>query len=52
MVPLLAYRREIRAISEWPFDLGSATRFGLILVIPPLTWIGAALVERLLDAFL
>ena len=47
--PLLAYRREINAIPEWPFDLGVVTRLGLYLIIVPLTWIGAALIENLVD---
>jgi len=47
--PLLNYRREIAGVSTWPFDMGALTRLGLYLVIPPLTWIGAALIEKLLD---
>ena len=49
--PLIRYRREILDVSEWPFDLGTMTRLGLYLIIPPLTWVGAALIERLIDAF-
>ena len=51
LVPLLNYRREIVTTSEWPFDLGIMTRFGLYLVIVPLTWIGAALIENIVDVF-
>jgi len=36
-------------VSEWPFDVGVITRLGLYLIIPPLTWIGAVLIERLVD---
>lgn len=50
LAPLLAYRREIQDVSEWPFDLGTMTRLGLYLIIPPLTWVGAALIERVVDA--
>lgn len=50
--PLLAYRREIQSVSEWPFDLGVMTRLALYLVIPPLTWVGAALIENMVDTFL
>jgi len=50
--PLLIYRREIDSVPEWPFDLGIVTRLGLYLVIVPLTWIGAALIEILVDVFL
>ncbi len=51
LAPLLSYRREILEVSEWPFDLGIMARLGLYLIIPPLTWVGAALIERLVDAF-
>jgi hypothetical protein len=50
LAPLLSYRREILDVSEWPFDLGTMTRLGLYLIIPPLTWVGAALIERVVDA--
>jgi hypothetical protein len=49
---LLAYRREINGVSEWPFDLGAMSRLGLYLIIPPLTWVGAALIENLVDTLL
>ena len=52
LAPLLAYRREIHATAEWPFDLNLLTRLGLYLVIVPLTWIGAALIENLVDVFI
>jgi hypothetical protein len=52
LLPLLNYRREIIQISSWPFDLGNITRFALYLIIPPLTWVGAALIENMVDAFL
>ena len=51
LTALLAYRREINQVSTWPFDLGSMTRLSLYLVIVPLTWAGAALIERLVDVF-
>jgi hypothetical protein len=52
LTPLLTYRREVAQTSEWPFDVGVMTRLGLYLVIPPLTWVGAALIEQLVDVFL
>ncbi len=51
LAPLLAYRRELREIHEWPYDLGAMTRFGIYLIIVPLTWIGAALIENVVDLF-
>jgi hypothetical protein len=49
---LLLYRREIREVSEWPFDMPALTRLGLYLILPLLTWVGAALIENLVDALL
>lgn len=52
LAPLLTYRRELLDVPEWPFDLGVVTRFALYLIIPPLTWVGAALIENLVDTLL
>lgn len=52
LAPLLAYRREILLVSEWPFDVGVVARLGLYLIIPPLTWVGAALIENVVESFL
>jgi len=49
---LLSYRREITQVSTWPFDMGNITRLILYLIIVPLTWAGAALIENLVDALL
>lgn len=49
---LLDYRREARAIREWPIDLQNTARFLLYVIIPPVTWIAAALIERVVDAML
>ncbi len=49
---LLSYRREIASVHEWPFDLGAVSRLGLYLIIPPLTWVGAALIENLVEKIL
>ncbi len=49
LAPLLAYRREIAAINEWPLGGGSLMRFSVYLFIVPLTWVGAALIEILVD---
>ncbi|MCB1687178.1 MAG: hypothetical protein KDI33_01755 [Halioglobus sp.] len=50
--PLLAYRREITQLSTWPFTMGSMTTLAFYLIIPPLTWAGAALIENLVDFLL
>lgn len=52
LAPLLTYRREVALMSEWPFDVNVVARLGLYLIIPPLTWVGAALIEHLVETFL
>ncbi|MCP4005771.1 MAG: hypothetical protein GY725_16395 [bacterium] len=49
---LLAYRDFIISVREWPFDAPAIRRFGLYLAIPLTSWLGGALVERLLFAAL
>lgn len=46
---LLLYRREIRRVSEWPFDVPALTRLAFYLILPPLTWVAAALIENVVD---
>lgn len=50
--PLLVYRNEILGVPEWPFDTSVVGRLAFYLIIPPLTWIGAALIEILVDTAL
>ncbi|MFB0932666.1 MAG: hypothetical protein QMB60_00780, partial [Pseudomonadales bacterium] len=52
IIPLLSYQRELNQMSTWPIDMGSMSRLSLYLIIPPLTWVGAALIENLVDGFL
>jgi len=49
LLPLLNYRREIAQHSTWPFDIGNLTTLLFYLIIPPLTWVGAALIENLVN---
>lgn len=49
---LLNYRREITRVSTWPFDISNITRLVLYLIIVPLTWAGAALIENLVNYLL
>ena len=49
---LLTYRRELEECATWPFDVGNFSRLALYLIIPPLTWVAAALIENLVDAVL
>jgi hypothetical protein len=52
ITPLLTYRREITDVSTWPIDLGNVTRFSFYLVLVPLTWVAATLIENMVDAVL
>ena len=47
---LLAWEARIASVSEWPIDAGSFRLTGLYLLIPLLSWVGGALVERVVDA--
>ena len=49
---LLLYRREIRQLSEWPFDVPALTRLAFYLVLPPLTWVAAALIENVVNTLI
>lgn len=52
LVDLLAYRREVAAVREWPFDTPVVSRFALYVILPPASWVAAALVERFVDQFM
>jgi hypothetical protein len=49
---LLAYVNQVESVREWPFDAPTLTRFFLYVAIPLGSWVGGALVERLLGAAL
>jgi hypothetical protein len=46
---LLDFRDHIQRVPDWPVDVGAVSRLLLYLIIPPLTWVGAALIENLVD---
>lgn len=46
---LSAHIERLRGLSNWPVDLRLATRIFAYVIIPPLAWVGAALVENLID---
>ena len=46
---LLTLRARIAAVPTWPLGLAGARRFALYVILPPLTWAAAALVERWID---
>ena len=46
----LALERRVMEISEWPFDAGSYGRVSLYVLLGLGSWVGAALVERMLES--
>ena len=52
LADLIAYEARIESVREWPFDTSTPSRFGLFLLIPLVSWIGGALVERVVNAAL
>jgi hypothetical protein len=49
---LLQRRDRIKAIPTWPLDIAIWRRLFFYVLIPPLAWSGAALVEMVIDKFL
>jgi hypothetical protein len=49
---LLAWEARVEGTSEWPFDTPTLLRFAFLLLVPLGSWLGGALVERLVDAFM
>jgi hypothetical protein len=52
LADLLAYRSFVEGLREWPLDAPTLTRFVLYVGIPVGSWLGGALVERVVDAIL
>ena len=49
---LVAHRDRVQGIHTWPLDLRLIIRVLFYLVLPPLAWVGAALVENVVERFL
>ncbi len=49
---LIARREQVQHTRTWPMDISIFSRFLFYVFIPPLAWLGAALVEVMLDSFL
>lgn len=49
---LLQRRERTQAVSTWPMDVATLRTFLFYVIIPPLAWVGAALVEFLIDGFI
>jgi hypothetical protein len=52
LADLLAYADHLNDVREWPFDNRTLSRFVLYLLIPLGSWLGGALVERLVGRIL
>lgn len=48
----LALEQRISNVREWPIDLPTLGRFSFYLGIPVLSWLGGALMEKVVDAFI
>lgn len=51
MPALLAYEQRIAEAPEWPLGAPQIARFGLVLALGIGSWIGGAVIDRVLDAF-
>ncbi len=49
LADLLAYRDTITSVREWPVQSPTFLRVFLLLMIPVASWVGGALVERMLE---
>jgi hypothetical protein len=47
---LLTLKQQVEAAREWPFDVPTLARFALYVAIGLGSWLGGAVVERILDA--
>jgi hypothetical protein len=52
MADLVAYEARVASIATWPFDLSTLVRFALYVALGLGSWLGAAMVERLVSATL
>lgn len=49
---LIQYQAFVKSIREWPFDLSIVARSFLLIVLGTGSWLGGAVVERLLNLLL
>lgn len=49
---LLQRRDRIQSVQTWPLDIGIWSRLAFYVLIPPLAWVGAALVEVVISSWL
>ncbi len=49
---LVAYEARLEKTSEWPIDLPTLGTFSFYLAIPVFSWVGGALMERVIDVLI
>ena len=49
---LVAYEARLEKTSEWPIDLPTLGTFSFYLAIPVISWVGGALMERVIDVLI
>lgn len=49
---LLQRRERVLAVTTWPLDITILQRFLFYIIIPPLAWVGAAIVEYLIEGMI
>ncbi|MCE7998655.1 MAG: hypothetical protein HEP70_07345 [Rhodobiaceae bacterium] len=49
---LVAYESRLEKTSEWPIDLPTIGTFSFYLAIPVFSWVGGALMERVIDVLI
>jgi hypothetical protein len=47
---IVAYEARVASVPSWPFDLSTLVRFALYVALGLGSWLGAAVVERFVDA--
>jgi hypothetical protein len=52
MEALLSHRDRIAESVTWPIDVKLASRIALYVVLPPIAWSAAAMVEMLIERFI
>jgi hypothetical protein len=52
MADIVAYEARVASIATWPFDLSTLVRFALYVALGLGSWLGAAMVERLVSVVL
>jgi hypothetical protein len=51
MPALLAWERRVADASEWPLDAPQLARFALVMALGLGSWVGGAVIERVIEAF-